>query len=238
LKPIERPRRSNPPQNEEQGEPQETRQEPEEDTPRKVEHQAVSEKSSKKRKRKEREEEEKAEDIESRYLNKVFTEIEKQEQKSAPAKRTDSAQAPPAADEDSDEDEIDPDLLQHEALTSTSDNADKTIFVSNVLVKVLTSKPHLSSFKQIFVEHGPIQSIRFRSIAFTDLIPRKVAFITKILHPQRDTLNAYIVYSNTDSVRKAVEALNGYVWEEKHLRVDSVSNPTVPLVSIFLTEGA
>jgi nucleolar protein 12 len=193
----------------------------------------VEEKPTKKRKRRHREEDEKADDIESRYLDKMYASSEKQDDlTNANTEPINGVKSHLTADPESD-DEIDPDLLQHESLTPSSNRAEKTIFISNLPVKVLTSKPHLNSLKRLFAEYGSIESIRFRSIAFTDLIPRKVAFITKILHPQRDTLNAYIVYSTADSVDKAVNALNGTLWEDKHLRVDSVSNPTVTFFCSF-----
>ena len=172
-------------------------------------------KSSKKRKR--RLEEEKTEDLESRYINKIYSKISKPEPVAVETPET-----PPSPSE-----EIDPELLQHETLTPNSDAAEKTLFISNVPVKVLTSKPLLRSLKQLFSKHGQISSIRFRSIAFTDLVPRKVAYITKNFHPERDTVNAYIVFNTAEAVQNAVESLNGVLWEGKHLRVDSVSNPSV-----------
>jgi nucleolar protein 12 len=191
---------------------------------------ATNTKQSKKRKRKEREEEAKTDDLESRYMHKVYSQISKKQKPDSVINQEQGSTIPTAErEEDADDGEpIDPDLLQHETVDSTSTAADQTIFISNLPVKVLTSKPHLRSLKQLFATHGQIISIRFRSIAFTDLVPRKQAFITKKLHPERDTLNTYLVYQNPTSVPTAVNALNGHLWEEKYLRVDSVSNPTVP----------
>jgi nucleolar protein 12 len=196
-----------------------------------VTHPVKKEKTNKKRKRMEQEEEAKTDDIESRYITKIYSKISKKQ------KSTDDQspkESPPLENPD---DEIDPALLQHEALTPTSLAAEKTIFISNLPVKVLTSKPHLRSLKKLFSQHGKISSLRFRSIAFTNLGSRKVAFITKNLHPERDTLNAYIVFASADSVASAVQSLNGFEWEEKHLRVDSVSNPTVFAAFFQLIEG-
>ena len=173
--------------------------------------------SSTTKKRKRRLEEEKTEELESRYMNKIYSKISKPEPVNVEEPET------PALPSD----EIDPELLQHETLTPNSDAAERTLFISNVPVKVLTSKPLLRSLKQLFSKHGQISSIRFRSIAFTDLVPRKVAYITKTFHPERDTVNAYIVYNSAESVQSAVESLNGAIWEDKHLRVDSVSKPSV-----------
>ena len=191
---------------------------------------AESKKKSKKRKRKADQDEVNAEELESRYLNKLSAKLSKDdepEEKPAPPVTETTENAAENATEDEIEEEIDPSLLQHETLTADSTAADKTIFISNLPTKSSTSKPHLKALKALFSAHGSIQSIRFRSIAFTDLVPRKVAFITKKMHPERDTLNAYIVYSSTESVSAAVRALNGRVWEGKHLRVDSVAHPAV-----------
>ena len=209
---------------------------PEPETPK---AEPVKVKSSKKRKRKEREEEEKVDDIESRYISKLDKLIKKQNLSQPPQQLDTSVDtpaiaqpvSPPPAGEDvpDADEEIDPDLLQHETLTSESTAADKTLFISNLPVKVLTSKSALKSLKDVFSVHGRIDSIRFRSIAFTDLLPRKVAYITKKLHPERDTLNAYLVYRDGASVAAATGRLNGFFWEGKHLRVDSVAHPTVHL---------
>lgn len=60
--------------------------------------------------------------------------------------------------------------------------------------------------------------------AFSELLPRKAAFISGKLHPERDVLNAYIVYTDKVSAEKALE-MNAQVFHDKHLRVDSAANP-------------
>ncbi|CAG8563979.1 1872_t:CDS:2 [Paraglomus occultum] len=78
--------------------------------------------------------------------------------------------------------------------------------------------------KRKFSEFGTIESIRFRSIAFSEPLPRKVAFIRGKLHAERDILNAYIVYTCKEAVTKAL-SMNAQVFLGKHLCVDSVANP-------------
>lgn len=187
---------------------------------------------TKKRKRKEREEESKVDELESRYMDKVYIKISKTQKPEITAAETSTSTALTLPQTNEDE-EIDPELLQHETLTPNSDAAEKTIFLSNVPVKVLTSKPLLKSLKKLFSTYGDIVSIRFRSIAFSEGGPRKLAFVTKKLHSERDSLNAYIVYQRAESVDDAVQALNGLLWEGKHLRVDSVSHPTVTPQQFF-----
>jgi len=55
--------------------------------------------------------------------------------------------------------------------------------------------------------------------AFSKNLPKKIAFITKEFHPERDCLNAYIVFEKKESAQKAIE-LNGTLFNEKHMRVD------------------
>ena len=182
-----------------------------------------SETSSKKRKRREREEEVKIDNLELQHMSKIYSQVTKRQ--NVVTERS-SEQHPTNSDCVKD-DEVDSNLLQHEVINSRSADAAKTVFISNLPVKVLTSKPHLRSLRQLFSTQGPIASIRFRSIAFTEQLPRKLAYILKKLHPERDTLNAYIVYQNEESVTTTVQTMNGYLWEGKHLRVDSVAHPTV-----------
>ncbi|KAJ1561740.1 Nucleolar protein 12 [Nowakowskiella sp. JEL0078] len=96
---------------------------------------------------------------------------------------------------------------------------ERTLFVGNVDTSV-TEKKGRKEFLALFSAFGTVESLRFRSVAFSKLIPRKAAFTTKQLHPERDTLNAYVVFENKESASKALE-LNSKIFMEKHLRVDS-----------------
>ncbi|ORX59346.1 RNA-binding domain-containing protein [Piromyces finnis] len=95
---------------------------------------------------------------------------------------------------------------------------ERTLFVGN-LDKNVTEKANLKKLKALFKKYGTIESIRFRSVAFSNNKPKKIAFITKEFHPERDCLNAYIVFENKESAEKAIE-LNGTLFNEKHMRVD------------------
>ncbi|KAI9003175.1 hypothetical protein BC832DRAFT_593254 [Gaertneriomyces semiglobifer] len=97
---------------------------------------------------------------------------------------------------------------------------ERTIFVGNLPTNVI-EKAHTKELKALFAQHGKLDSIRFRSIARATNLPRKAAFITKSLHPSRDTLNAYVVFTEKESVEKAL-AENGKVFMGKHIRVDRV----------------
>ncbi|OBZ86942.1 Nucleolar protein 12 [Choanephora cucurbitarum] len=77
--------------------------------------------------------------------------------------------------------------------------------------------------KSRFRDSGKIESIRFRSIAFSEPLDRKSAFIARKLHSERDVLNAYIVYSKQEEAKAACQ-FNGIVFMDKHLRVDLANN--------------
>ncbi|WBW73070.1 RNA-binding protein Nop12 [Schizosaccharomyces osmophilus] len=102
--------------------------------------------------------------------------------------------------------------------------SEKTIFVNNLPSKIVVDKHEYKSFAKHFRQFGNIKSIRFRSLAFSEFLPRKVAFLEKKLHAERDTVNAYIVYDEASSARNAL-SLNATIFMDRHLRVDSVSHP-------------
>lgn len=126
------------------------------------------------------------------------------------------------------------------------EKAERTVFVGNVTNEVITSKDKFKSFKKLFsTDPNPkedeedqdeeeiknkkklyvIESVRFRSISFKEALPRKVAFAQQKLHDSREAVNAYIVYKEKDSVRPLLKKLNATVFENRHLRVDSVIHP-------------
>ncbi|KAG0348648.1 Nucleolar protein 12 [Podila humilis] len=137
---------------------------------------------------------------------------------------------------DSDDEDASPD--QNKDGTKKSDSPERqerTAFVGNLSVTAMTSLD-FRSLKRMFSDHGVVESIRFRSIAFSELLPRKIAFITGKLHPDRDVLNAYIVFKEKESVAKAVAALNGKMFLGKHIRVDTVDGAKnhQPKKSVFV----
>ncbi|KAK9768616.1 Nucleolar protein 12 [Basidiobolus ranarum] len=98
----------------------------------------------------------------------------------------------------------------------------RTIFVGNLSVSVI-NKTEYKQLKARFAEFGEIESIRFRSVAFAELMPRKAAFINKNLHPERNSVNAYIVYKEKAGAQAALKT-NGTMFLERHLRVDKSDN--------------
>ncbi|CAG8525888.1 435_t:CDS:2 [Ambispora gerdemannii] len=122
------------------------------------------------------------------------------------------------AEDDSDNDDDDSSIKKKEA-----EEKEKTIFVGNLPVSVI-EKHNYRVLKKKFSEFGKILSIRFRSIAFSEPLPRKIAFKLGKLHPERDILNAYVVYQEKESTVNAL-SMNAQLFLDKHLRVDSVANP-------------
>ncbi|KAI5951909.1 NOP12 [Candida jiufengensis] len=109
---------------------------------------------------------------------------------------------------------------------SEMEKAERTVFVGNVPSDVVTSKTKTKEFKKLFKKYGKIESIRFRSISFEENLPRKISFAKKNLHKSRDSVNAYIVFSEKSSSLLVCKKLNGKIFENHHLRVDHIAHPS------------
>ncbi|QHS76082.1 rRNA-processing protein NOP12 [Saccharomyces paradoxus] len=179
------------------------------------------------------------EDLEARYYAKLLDEEPKDDDdKPIVTTKADEPSAPltsAAKKADFKEDEL--------------EKAERTVFIGNILSTVITSKKVYKEFKKLFgtdpttkaeasddekeeesskkndINAFAIESIRFRSISFDEALPRKVAFVQQKFHKSRDTVNAYIVYKNKSAVRQICSNLNAVVFQDHHLRVDSVAHP-------------
>ncbi|KAG0291965.1 Nucleolar protein 12 [Linnemannia gamsii] len=137
---------------------------------------------------------------------------------------------------DSDDEDASPDTNKDGSKKSDDpERQARTAFVGNLAVTSMT-KGDFKKLKAAFAAFGPVESIRFRSIAFAELLPRKIAFITGKLHPERDVVNAYIVFKSKASVAKAVTAMNGQLFLNKHIRVDTLDGAKKhqPKKSVFV----
>ena len=132
---------------------------------------------------------------------------------------------------------------QHESLQPDGDvdmqKAQRTAFLSNVSTEAIRSKTarkillsHLSSFFTTVAAPTPgaaahaVESIRFRSTAYSSAVPRKAAFARRdLMDATTKSTNAYVVYSSTMLSREAARKLNGTVCLDRHLRVDEVAHP-------------
>lgn len=175
------------------------------------------------------------ESLEEEYFAKVLREKEEKAQTETlkedkeGSEDKDASEDKEGSDDSSDEE---PEKAKKEAKAKSVDlkeqelnKADRTVFVGNVSNKVITSRTTYKEFKKVFRNIGSVESIRFRSIAFDEAVPRKVAFVKKALHSVRDTLNAYVVFKEKQPSLKAPAKLNGTVFEHNHLRVDHVAHP-------------
>ena len=131
---------------------------------------------------------------------------------------------------------------QHETLgpskaESDLDKASRTVFLANVSTVAIKSKSgkrslleHLASFLPSLpkqdTDHA-IESLRFRSTAFTDsAVPKKAAFAKRdLMDSTTKSTNAYAVYTTQLAAREATKRLNGTIVLDRHLRVDSVAHP-------------
>lgn len=173
-------------------------------------------------------------DLEDRYMQKLAEEDKKETEK----RGTKSQVQPVGKDDDAQDDEDDKDKESdvkdedeerpvHESLlkkTEEIEKAEATIFVGNVVIAAVTDKKVHREFESLFKKHGKVRSVRFRSIAFSTPLPRKAAIAQKEFHANRETVNAYVVFKDKASVKAAL-TLNGSVFKDHHLRVDSVAHP-------------
>ncbi|KAF2200162.1 hypothetical protein GQ43DRAFT_441827 [Delitschia confertaspora ATCC 74209] len=196
----------------------------------------------------------KEDDIEDAYMQKLAREEQKEEEKRRKKQKTNKAEAEEddsddEAGEDNDkasssEDEEEESFVipKHETETTTQstpeeiEKASRTVFLGNVSNTAITSKSakktllsHLSSFIPDLADNKPphkVESLRFRSTAFTNSIPKKAAFAKKeVMDATTKSTNAYAVYSTVTAAREACRRLNGTVILDRHLRVDSVAHP-------------
>ncbi|KAJ1960890.1 Nucleolar protein 12 [Dispira parvispora] len=98
----------------------------------------------------------------------------------------------------------------------------RTMFVGNVNVEVLKNKKCQKEFLRLFTPFGKIDNYRFRSVAVDSKKPRKFAIANGELHEERSVCNSYIVFIEPESVAAAL-SLNGTMFMEKHLRLDTLS---------------
>lgn len=103
--------------------------------------------------------------------------------------------------------------------TNNENKKECEIFVGNVPHDI-TKKKLIKLFKQ----YGKVESVRLRCAPLSDpRIPKKVAIITKKFHPDRNSMHAFVRFTEAEFAKRAVEA-NGMFFENHHLRVDLVAS--------------
>ncbi|KAF3994158.1 hypothetical protein FT663_00128 [Candidozyma haemuli var. vulneris] len=211
------------------------------------EKEKIKPEKKKKKERKSKKKNDEDEDLEAKYYSKLLAEEEKPKAESAEdeeesdkvegeakeASEEAEGDAKEDDDDDSSEEEEEEDKKSKKVSGAKSvdlkegelDKAERTVFVGNVPAAVITSKKTYKNFKKQFQQVGSVQAIRFRSIAFDEALPRKLAFAKKALHNLRDTVNAYVVFKEKEPSQKACNRLNATLFEHHHLRVDHVAHP-------------
>ncbi|XP_026179694.1 RNA-binding protein 34 [Mastacembelus armatus] len=96
----------------------------------------------------------------------------------------------------------------------------RTVFVGNLPISC-TKK----TLRSLFRDKGSIESIRFRSVVREDQsMSRRVATITRKVHPKKQSMNAYVVFKDEDGVAKALERNGMELEKDFHIRVDRVTD--------------
>jgi RNA recognition motif-containing protein len=98
----------------------------------------------------------------------------------------------------------------------------ETLFVGNVPVDCRRKE-----LKQLLSSFGTIASVRFRSIPIANpKIPPKAALLGKKLQPLRDSMHAYVVFTNASAVSAALEHNRKHplLLRGKHVRLDATAN--------------
>lgn len=174
----------------------------------------------------------KSDDLEAAYFSKLLQEDDKELKQKKKAENNENGGSDSGSDSDSDS-EAEASAITKGKKAKVVDlkenelsKANKTVFVGNLSNSVISSKSTYKQFKALFSQYGKVASIRFRSIAFDEALPRKIAFVQKKFHKLRETINAYVVFAEDEAARKSVAGLNATVFDNHHLRVDSVGHPS------------
>ncbi|GMM49171.1 Nop12 protein [Starmerella bacillaris] len=111
-------------------------------------------------------------------------------------------------------------------------DAETTLFVKNIPNKVLLSNQNSREFRRLF---GPgIKTLRFRSIAMSEAIPRKAAFVQRKVHETRVSINAYIVYKTKDQFYEKLNSMNLVKFMDHNLFVDKVNARMASKQAVFV----
>lgn len=98
----------------------------------------------------------------------------------------------------------------------------RTIFIDNI-----PKETKEAAIKKVFSKFGPINNLRFRNIIPQDpKMSKKVAAITKQIHPKVTTVVVYINYKSQESAQKAL-SMNGKIFQGNYIQVQIVSDKSM-----------
>uniref|UniRef100_A0A3B5LRP8 RRM domain-containing protein n=1 Tax=Xiphophorus couchianus TaxID=32473 RepID=A0A3B5LRP8_9TELE len=108
----------------------------------------------------------------------------------------------------------------------------RTVFVGNLPISCT-----MKTLQGLFKDKGPIESARFRSVVKKK--KKKIRFtIVTLIHPKKQSINAYVVFKNEEGVINALERNGMEIEKGFHIRVDRVTDKSsVRLSKIKLTYG-
>ena len=93
----------------------------------------------------------------------------------------------------------------------------RTLFIGNLPLGYKRKQ-----LRKLFADFGKIQSLRFRSVAISDLkLGRKVCLKTNKVNENATCKNAYIVFDHEECLEKALSK-NGVLVNDHHIRVDKI----------------
>eukprot|EP00762_Andalucia_godoyi_P004114 ANDGO_06246.mRNA.1 Nucleolar protein 12 len=107
---------------------------------------------------------------------------------------------------------------QDRAHSYDSEQDARTVFVSNVPLKLFSTTVLQNHLETQFRQYGTIESVRLRSVAFeTPKLPKRAAFKLGQFHESRTSCHAYVVFKAVEEATKALAAANGVDFHGFHL---------------------
>lgn len=171
---------------------------------------------------------------------KIKAKVEKQHQQEVikkEKKEKTAAKEQDISEDSSDSDDDGDGTTKKKKFPKAKDDEEKlkrTIFVGNVNV-TCTKLAGYRELKAKFTKYGKIDTIRFRSMKMENPMSRKKAFIQGKFDSAVDSLNAYVVFENEESVAGSLVE-NGSLLQGKHIRVDAATSEgkVDPKRSVFI----
>ncbi|OMJ27687.1 Nucleolar protein 12 [Smittium culicis] len=126
-------------------------------------------------------------------------------------------------------------LIKHESIINDLALATKQVRSKKELIEKRTAEKEEQLPNTIFVGNVPIDTLKNK--AFSEPLPKKVAYALKKFNAQKDSCNAYVVFEKKEDAESSKE-LNGTEFKSFHLRVDSASIRSKNTGSSAINSGA